>query len=147
MGGIPFDQGEYPAMLDCDDTQKKDLQRKNACGESASGSGHPLVGKTSPEVRITCSPAGFLLALILFYKKCISPWLPPCCRYTPTCSSYAMEAIRIHGALYGSWLTVKRICRCNPWGGHGYDPVPPPRRKKSAGNKQNLQEREKNREI
>jgi len=47
------------------------------------------------------------------------------CRFTPTCSEYALEALRAHGALAGSWLTAKRICRCHPWGGCGHDPVPP----------------------
>jgi len=46
------------------------------------------------------------------------------CRFTPTCSQYALEALRVHGALAGSWLTAKRICRCHPWGGCGHDPVP-----------------------
>ena len=65
-----------------------------------------------------------LLALIAFYRTCISPLLPPACRYTPTCSQYANEAITKHGAFKGGWLALKRILRCNPWGGSGYDPVP-----------------------
>lgn len=65
-----------------------------------------------------------LTALIRFYRTAISPMFPPACRYTPTCSQYAIEAIRKHGPLKGTWLAVKRICRCHPWGGSGYDPVP-----------------------
>ncbi|MDE7027356.1 membrane protein insertion efficiency factor YidD [Duncaniella freteri] len=65
----------------------------------------------------------FLLP-IYFYRACISPMLPPSCRFTPTCSEYAIEAINRHGAIKGLWLTVKRISRCHPWGGSGYDPVP-----------------------
>ncbi|MBR6749751.1 MAG: membrane protein insertion efficiency factor YidD [Bacteroidaceae bacterium] len=65
-----------------------------------------------------------LLLPIYFYRNCISPLLPPTCRYTPTCSQYAIEAIKKHGPLKGLWLTIKRICRCHPWGGSGYDPVP-----------------------
>lgn len=61
---------------------------------------------------------------VLFYRRCISPMLPPSCRFTPTCSQYALEALRRHGAIKGLWLTVKRILRCHPWGGSGYDPVP-----------------------
>lgn len=61
---------------------------------------------------------------IRFYKLCISPLLPPACRFTPSCSTYAMEAILKHGVFRGSWLAVKRILRCHPWGGSGYDPVP-----------------------
>lgn len=64
------------------------------------------------------------LGLIKFYQKCISPLTPASCRYTPTCSQYALEAVRKYGALKGGWLALKRILRCNPWGGSGYDPVP-----------------------
>lgn len=68
---------------------------------------------------------GALLILpIQIYRACISPMLPASCRYTPTCSQYAIEAIRKHGPLRGGWLAVRRICRCHPWGGSGYDPVP-----------------------
>lgn len=65
-----------------------------------------------------------MLALIAFYRTCISPLLPPTCRYTPTCSQYAKEAIQKYGPFKGGWLALKRILRCNPWGGSGYDPVP-----------------------
>lgn len=65
-----------------------------------------------------------LIALIRFYQAAISPWTPPSCRYTPTCSSYAREAIELHGAGKGGWLGLRRILRCHPWGGHGFDPVP-----------------------
>lgn len=68
---------------------------------------------------------GWLLILpIRFYQKCISPLKPPTCRFTPTCSQYAIEAIRKHGPFKGLALAVWRILRCNPWGGSGYDPVP-----------------------
>lgn len=62
--------------------------------------------------------------LIEFYRKCISPLKPPTCRFTPTCSQYALEAFRKHGPVKGLYLTVRRLLRCHPWGGHGYDPVP-----------------------
>lgn len=62
--------------------------------------------------------------LIRFYQKAISPMLGANCRYTPTCSQYAVEALKKYGALKGGWLAIKRICSCHPWGGHGYDPVP-----------------------
>ena len=65
-----------------------------------------------------------MLALIAFYRTCISPLTPPACRYTPTCSQYAQEAIRKYGPFKGGWLALKRILRCHPWGGSGYDPVP-----------------------
>lgn len=62
--------------------------------------------------------------LIRFYQIAISPLLGPRCRYIPTCSQYSLEAIHAHGAMRGVWLAGKRICRCHPWGGSGYDPVP-----------------------
>ncbi len=64
------------------------------------------------------------LLLIKFYQCCISPFTPPVCRYTPTCSQYAAEAIRKYGPLKGGWLALRRILSCHPWGGSGYDPVP-----------------------
>ena len=68
---------------------------------------------------------GWLLILpIRFYQKFISPLTPATCRFTPTCSHYAIEAIRKHGPFKGLALAVWRILRCNPWGGSGYDPVP-----------------------
>ncbi len=67
--------------------------------------------------------------LIRFYQIAISPILGPRCRYIPTCSQYALEAIQWHGACYGSFLAARRICQCHPWGGSGYDPVPKPRAK------------------
>ena len=65
-----------------------------------------------------------LIAIIGFYRLAISPLLPAACRYTPTCSDYAQQALRKYGALKGSWLAARRLLRCHPWGGHGYDPVP-----------------------
>ena len=67
---------------------------------------------------------GLFILIIQFYKKLISPLLPPSCRYTPTCSTYSLEAIRKHGPFKGAWLSVKRISSCHPWGGSGPDPVP-----------------------
>ena len=66
----------------------------------------------------------FFILLIRIYQNLISPILPNACRYTPTCSQYGIEAIKKHGAFKGGWLTLKRIASCNPWGGHGHDPVP-----------------------
>lgn len=62
--------------------------------------------------------------LIRFYQIAISPYTPSVCRFEPTCSSYFLEALKIHGLFYGSYLGIKRILGCNPWGKTGYDPVP-----------------------
>jgi len=72
--------------------------------------------------KILISP--FIL-LIRGYQKYISPLTPSSCRYTPTCSHYTVEALQTHGLLKGGWFSIKRIASCNPWGGQGYDPVPP----------------------
>lgn len=66
----------------------------------------------------------FLIALIQMYRWFVSPLLGPSCRFHPTCSCYAQEALARHGALRGSWLAVRRIGRCHPWHPGGYDPVP-----------------------
>ena len=66
----------------------------------------------------------FLLLLVWIYQKMISPFTAQACRYTPTCSAYAVEAIKKHGPFKGFYLSLKRILSCHPWGGHGYDPVP-----------------------
>lgn len=75
--------------------------------------------------------AAVLIAPITFYRLFISPLLPPSCRFTPTCSQYAIEAIRTHGPLKGLFLAIRRLLRCHPirWlgGSSGYDPVPPPK--------------------
>jgi uncharacterized protein len=68
-----------------------------------------------------------LLALIAGYRLVLSPLMGANCRFYPTCSAYAAEAIELHGALRGSWLAAKRICRCHPWHPGGFDPVPPRR--------------------
>lgn len=69
-------------------------------------------------------PKNWLIALVRFYRRHISPHKAPCCRFTPTCSAYAIEALQRHGALIGSALALWRLLRCNPWGRGGYDPVP-----------------------
>jgi putative membrane protein insertion efficiency factor len=65
-----------------------------------------------------------LIQLVRLYRIAISPWLGSNCRFDPTCSSYAIEVLQTHGILRGSWLAARRIGRCHPWGGSGYDPVP-----------------------
>lgn len=77
-------------------------------------------GRPKPTARLLILP-------IRFYQRWISPALPPACRFTPTCSAYAIEAISQHGALRGSWLAIRRLARCHPWHQGGDDPVPPPK--------------------
>ena len=66
-----------------------------------------------------------LIGLIRLYQAAILSWLPPVCRFTPTCSAYGLEAVERHGGMRGGWLILRRLSRCHPWGGVGYDPVPP----------------------
>ncbi|GAA1249940.1 hypothetical protein GCM10009609_11670 [Pseudonocardia aurantiaca] len=77
-------------------------------------------GKRAPVARA-------LIGALRFYQRWISPALPPTCRFYPTCSAYAIEALQVHGPLRGSWLTVRRLLRCAPWHPGGIDPVPPRR--------------------
>jgi len=74
---------------------------------------------------MTRSPLAWALsAPVWLYRKVISPLKPPTCRFRPTCSTYALEALKVHGALRGSWLTARRLCRCHPFCEAGFDPVP-----------------------
>ena len=74
------------------------------------------------------SPVAHVLwGVVRGYQLLLSPLLPPACRFEPSCSRYALEALTVHGALRGGWLTLRRLLRCHPWGGMGYDPVPPVR--------------------
>jgi putative membrane protein insertion efficiency factor len=73
-------------------------------------------------------PARLLRLLVLGYRRAVSPLLPPRCRFAPTCSAYALEALEVHGAARGSWLAVRRVARCHPFHPGGHDPVPPSRR-------------------
>lgn len=74
-----------------------------------------------------------VLAAIRFYQRYVSPTLPPACRYQPTCSEYAYEAVERHGVVRGSWLAVRRLLRCHPLRAGGYDPVPEPRGQRAKG--------------
>ena len=64
------------------------------------------------------------LAMIRFYRVAVSPFTPPACRFTPSCSAYAEEALEKHGAGKGGWMALRRVFRCHPFGGKGFDPVP-----------------------
>ena len=73
---------------------------------------------------VSTALVALLLLPIWVYQKAISPYTPPSCRFTPSCSEYARQALIKHGPVKGLWLAIKRIMRCHPWGGSGYDPVP-----------------------
>jgi putative membrane protein insertion efficiency factor len=66
---------------------------------------------------------GIMIVMIQFYKNVVAPYMMPVCRYTPTCSEYGIQAITKYGPFKGGWMTLKRFASCNPWGGHGHDPV------------------------
>lgn len=99
----------------------------NSTGQAADKLGKPG-GRASGFGAITTDYTGvmrrLLIKLIGAYQYLISPLIPPACRFTPTCSHYACEAIARHGAGGGVWLSIKRVVRCNPWSPGGYDPVP-----------------------
>jgi putative membrane protein insertion efficiency factor len=82
--------------------------------------------RLSPVIAAVCRvPARLLWAVVRLYQVFVSPVLPPACRYHPSCSRYAAEALLTHGALRGTWLAVRRLLRCHPWAPGGPDPVPP----------------------
>ncbi len=93
----------------------------------------PPKNEKQPDPKRSVNPLARVLTWpVLFYRYAISPLIPSRCRYTPTCSEYTLEALEKHGPLYGSWLSLKRIVRCHPWGSHGYDPVPHTRPSKKS---------------
>ena len=111
-------------------TGGKDCRKQNKC---CNNKWNMLVCSYEYVGRIPCKKGGntmkklianTLILPIRFYQKCISPLTPPSCRFTPTCSQYAIEALRKHGPIKGLYLAIRRILRCHPWGGSGYDPVP-----------------------
>ena len=79
-----------------------------------------------PRIPLNTAWREICVAPIRFYRLFISPLLPPACRFSPSCSAYALEAILLHGPLKGGWLALRRLARCHPWGGSGFDPVPRP---------------------
>ena len=94
---------------------------KNCCKDAFADNNEPEKPTQSKVWVILSFP---FIALIKIYQWVISPLLGPKCRFTPTCSQYALVAFKKYGPIKGFWLSLKRICRCHPWGGHGYDPVP-----------------------
>ena len=93
-------------------------------GPRLRGGDVPKLGDTRKLGGMTRLLTRLLILPIRAYQRTLSRILPPSCRFSPTCSSYAIEAIERHGVVRGLWLGTRRICRCHPWGGAGYDPVP-----------------------
>ena len=75
--------------------------------------------------------SALIIGAVRIYQVTLSPLIGPCCRFNPTCSRYCIEAVKVHGPFYGSWLTIRRLFRCHPFGPCGDDPVPPPRKRKA----------------
>ncbi|NOT45376.1 MAG: membrane protein insertion efficiency factor YidD [Acidobacteria bacterium] len=82
-------------------------------------------GLRESHVQARDAAAAVVLALLRGYKLLLSPLFTGCCRYHPSCSDYMRDAVVVHGSLRGTWLGLRRLARCNPFGGHGFDPVPP----------------------
>ena len=86
---------------------------------------HAPANRQFPGRMISCLMTGALRGAIRFYQLTLAYFFVGACRYEPSCSAYAAEAVARHGALRGSWLAAQRLCRCGPWGGAGFDPMPP----------------------
>ena len=119
----PHRNRESFPLQSCDHSQKKHFESKNACSEKCIGTCSET-GRLAEKHKFSFT-TGPLIFLINVYRRVISPLFPPCCRFQPTCSSYAISALRVHGLLKGSLLAVWRILRCHPFTKGGYDPVPP----------------------
>ena len=128
MGVVPIAEGKNFTR-----TSHNDSSTEDCCVKAAGSRG--TIGKTTAESGIikrffNClNPKNLFIALVKLYRLCISPWFSPCCRFQPTCSSYAQEALEEHGLIKGLFLSFLRIIRCHPFCKGGYDPVP---RKKAS---------------
>ena len=127
-----YQKRRIATFAEIEEIVKKALERilAEACAEaSPEACATAVAADNSKNAPQSCSLArrvakAPLVLLVRFYQICISPLKPSCCRFTPTCSQYALEALRKYGVFKGTWLAIKRILRCHPWGGSGYDPVP-----------------------
>lgn len=124
LGVIPVTEGTDFARASHNDTSTK-----NCCNEAAGS--REAIKKTSTEGGVVkrvlncLNPKNLLIVLVKLYRLCISPWFSPCCRFQPSCSSYAQEALEEYGLIKGFSLSFMRIIRCHPFCKGGYDPVPP----------------------
>ena len=132
----PPDMGKFPPVEQADPTlphgcNPPSPDQKSISRDGDEGTvGTSCCGRSSelPSRKGSCGfAAGALILLVKIYQKVLSPLYPPCCRFYPTCSHYAIEALRTHGLMRGFALAVWRILRCNPLCRGGYDPVPPPK--------------------
>ena len=116
---VPVDIARFPVPGPRSPSLRRDLRRHD---RRSDGRGRQnRIGMPGWLKNVLIFPFVFL---IKFYQVCVSPFTPPACRFTPTCSQYALEAFRKYGPFKGLYLSVRRILRCHPWGGSGYDPVP-----------------------
>lgn len=124
VGVFPFTESTDFARIPDNDTPKKNCPDETA---GSRGAVRITIAKSGFAKKIfrCLTPSGILILFVRIYQKMISPWFPPCCRFQPTCSAYAREALSKHGFLKGLALSVWRIARCHPFCKGGYDPVPP----------------------
>lgn len=124
LGVVPVTEGTSFAR-----TSYNDTSTENCCVETARS--REAIKKTITKIGIIkrvficLNPKNLFIAIVKFYRLCISPWFSPCCRFQPTCSSYAQEALEEHGLIKGLYLSFLRIIRCHPFCKGGHDPVPP----------------------
>ena len=124
LGVVSLTEGRDFTRISHNDTSTED------CCAEAAGS-REAIEKTTAESGIikrvisSLNPKNLLIALIKLYRLCVSPWFSPCCRFQPSCSSYAKEALEVHGLVKGLYISFLRIIRCQPFCKGGYDPVPP----------------------
>ncbi len=124
LGVVPVTEGTSFARTSHNDTSTENCCVKTAGSREAIKKTITKIGIVK-RVFICLSPKNLFIALVKFYRLCISPWFSPCCRFQPTCSSYAQEALEEHGLMKGLYLSFLRIIRCHPFCKGGHDPVPP----------------------
>lgn len=125
VGGLPVDRRRNFSMRNHPDSTARNTQGENAGCQRRVCEYLEKSGYVGEELNRISPAAKCLMFLIRIYRTCLSPLIPPCCRFIPTCSEYGLEALRVHGAVKGSLLTIWRVLRCNPFCRSGYDPVPP----------------------
>ncbi len=131
-GVISTSEAENSSCSPCNDSQKVHHDCKTT-GCSGRPSSFADQGKHHRKIVDWLSVSGLMIVIVIGYQKIISPWLPVACRFSPTCSHYAIESLTIHGFFKGSLLTIWRLLRCQPFCRGGFDPVPLPKNKIKKG--------------